>query len=240
MAIYLYGRNAVRSSLVNQKVHKLYIQANFRDQDILKLAKEAGISVDICEQSQLNSLANQAKHQGVVALIDDFSYTDLKDLISYSKAKSNPFILILAGIEDPHNLGAIARTADAFAVDGIIIPKDRSVEVTPTALKVATGAFDFVRVAQVTNLNQTLTELKKAGYWIVSSDGSATQNYLDLKYDFPLVLIIGSEGKGIPALLLKNSDFIVKIPMHGHVNSLNASVATAVIVAGVIDKRQTK
>ena len=117
MAIYLYGRNAVRSSLINQKVHKLYIHTNFRDQDILKLAKEAGIAVDICENNQLNSLTNQGKHQGVVALIDDFSYTSLTDLIAYSKTKHKPFILILAGIEDPHNLGAIARTVDAFNID---------------------------------------------------------------------------------------------------------------------------
>ena len=237
MAIYLYGRNAVRSSLINQKVHKLYIHTNFRDQDILKLAKEAGIAVDICENNQLNSLTNQGKHQGVVALIDDFSYTSLTDLIAYSKTKHKPFILILAGIEDPHNLGAIARTVDAFNIDGIIIPKDRSVDVTPAALKVATCAFDYVRVSQVTNLNQSLNTLKDAGFWIVSADGSATQDYLDLDYEFPLALVIGSEGKGIPSLVLKNSDFRVKIPMNGHVNSLNASVATAVLIAGVIYKR---
>ncbi|MGI6713650.1 MAG: 23S rRNA (guanosine(2251)-2'-O)-methyltransferase RlmB [Bacilli bacterium] len=238
MKTFLYGRNAVRSRLINNQVYKLFIRNNFQDQEILILAKEQGIDIEFCQNSVLNEMVKSDKHQGVVALIERFAYTPLDDLIAYSKSQSKPFLLLLAGLEDPHNLGAIARTADAFSVDGIIIPKDRSVQVTGAALKVATGAFDFVKVSQVTNLNQTLTTLKKAGYWIVGAEGESDTNYMDLSYDFPLVLIIGSEGKGVPKLLLKNSDYRVKIPMTGHVNSLNASVATAILIAGIIQKRE--
>lgn len=238
MKTYLYGRNSVRSRLNNHQVHKLFVRLNFQDQEILKLAKEQGIDIEFCRNDVLNNLVNSDKHQGVIALIDEFSYTPIEELIAYSKSKKQPFLLMLAGLEDPHNLGAIARTVDAFGVDGIIIPKDRSVQVSGAALKVATGAFDFVKVSQVTNLNQTIALLKKAGYWIVSAEGSAKDHYYDLTYDFPLVLVIGSEGKGVPNLVLKNSDFLIKIPMFGHVNSLNASVATAVLIAGILHQRR--
>ena len=142
-----------------------------------------------------------------------------------------PVVVLLDGINDPHNLGAILRSADIFGVSGVIIPKHNQVMLNATVAKTSAGAINFVPVAIANNLNQVISLMKKKGFWIVSSDGSATQNYQDIKYDFPVGLVVGSEGEGISSLVLKNSDYIVKIPMYGKVNSLNASVATGIFLS---------
>ena len=144
---------------------------------------------------------------------------------------------MLDGINDPHNLGAILRSADAFGADGVIVKKHGQAPLNATVAKVSTGAIDFVPVCQVTNLTQTINELKKNGYWVVSSDGSAKMDLNDIDYKFPTVLVVGSEGEGISRLILENSDYITKINMVGHVNSLNASVACAIYLSTIHYKR---
>lgn len=237
MAITIYGKNAVLSSLNEGKVLRLFLAPQIRDEKVLSIARQMNIEIKVMSVSQLDQMTNHGVHQGMVAEVNDFEYTDLKKLIKQAKKKSLPLLLMLDGINDPHNLGAIIRSADAFGVDGIIIKKTNQVAVTATVIKVATGATNYVPVCQVTNLTQTLQLLKEEGFWAVATDGSAKQNYLDIDYKIPIVLIIGSEGEGISKLVLANSDFTVKIPMVGHVNSLNASVATAVLLAGIVSKR---
>ena len=174
----------------------------------------------------------QSKQNGLVQeFIKDFG-TGWKDN-DKAKKKDKKIIVMLDGIEDPHNLGAILRSADVFEASGIILPKHNSVSLNATVAKTSAGAINYVPVAIVNNLNQAIATLKNEGYWIVSTDGSATIDYSSIKYEFPVVVVIGSEGKGVSSLVLKNSDYIVKIPQFGHVNSLNASVAAGILLAEV-------
>ena len=186
-------------------------------------------------------MAKNPSHQGFLVLSEAIRSYSLEEVLqSIPSEKKYPLIVILDGIEDPHNLGAIIRTCDAFSVDGIIMKKRGEVPLNGTVAKVSTGAINYVKVAVVANLNQAIEKLKQNGYWVVSSDGSATQSYLDVDYNSPIALVVGSEGFGISKLVLKNSDFIVKIPMTGHVNSLNASVASAILISGVVASRSKK
>ena len=172
-------------------------------------------------------------HQGIVGEIKRYEYSSYDDILRESKKKKNPLIIVLDEINDPHNLGAIMRSADVFGASGIIVKKHNQVSLNSTVAKTSAGAINFVKVAQVNNLVNTLKELKKEGFWVVAADGSASQLYTDIDYDFPCVLIIGNEGKGISRLVLENSDYIVKIPMEGSINSLNASVAAAVLMSRI-------
>lgn len=181
-------------------------------------------------------MSSKGNHQGVVLEVKPFEYSDLTSIINISKKKEHPLVLILDEIEDPHNFGAIIRSADAFGVDGIVIKKQNQVPVTMTVSKVSTGAIEFVRIAQVANLSVAIEKLKENGYWIYSADGSGNDDYQNIKYDGPVALVVGSEGRGISRLVLKNSDFIIKIPMSGHVNSLNVSVATGILLSRIRNK----
>jgi 23S rRNA (guanosine2251-2'-O)-methyltransferase len=231
--MYIFGRNSVKAALREHQVQHLFINASLHDIEIDKLISSAKCSFERVDSSLLAKLSMGGNHQGLVAEVNTFSYTSFDEIIKKAKEKKYPLILILAELNDPHNLGAIIRTADAFGVDGIVIKKTNQVGVTPTVIKVATGAQQYVPIAQVTNLAASIQTLKEAGFWIVASDGKANQTYDMVRYDTPTGLIVGSEGFGIPELLLKKSDFIVKIPMVGHVNSLNASVAAGILIAGI-------
>jgi len=229
----IYGRNPVVTSLSNNKVHKLFLLKNFSDQKIISLAKEHKVEIEFVDQNKLNELSKSGNHQGVCALVDNFQYSSLSEIISFSKSKKQPLILILDEIADPQNLGAIIRSCDAFSVDGIIMKSRNQVQINMTVVKVSTGAIDYVKIAQVTNLTNAINELKKNGFWIYAADGSGTSNYDHVKYDQPTALVVGSEGNGISRLVLENSDFIIKIPQTGHVNSLNVSVATGILLANI-------
>ena len=201
-----------------------------------RFAKEIASSVSKVQylsDAQLEHLAKSPNTQGYVAEVKDYASYALQDLIAAGKEKQYPLLLMLDGIEDPHNLGAIMRSADAFGVDGIILKSRGEAPLNATTAKVSTGAIEFVKVAEVNNLNQAIETLKKAGYWIVSTDGYSTTDYGEIDYKCPICVVIGSEGFGISKLVLKNSDFVVHIPMYGHVNSLNASNAAAILLAGV-------
>lgn len=236
---YIYGRNTVLNALdVNQNVKKVFLTNAFNDQRIIKIIRNKKINYEIVDTNYLNKLVGNVNHQGIVALCEEYSYLSLEEIIKKNEENPNSLFVMLDGIEDPHNLGAILRSVDAFGAQGVIIKTDRQVGLTPTVAKVSTGAIEYVDVCQVVNLNQALKRLKEAGYWIVSTDGEAKMDYREVDYlNMKTVLIVGSEGFGVSKLLLKNSDFIVKIPMVGHVNSLNASVACAVFLAQIYSKR---
>ncbi|MCH3909723.1 MAG: 23S rRNA (guanosine(2251)-2'-O)-methyltransferase RlmB [Bacilli bacterium] len=235
---YVYGRNAAKSSLECDKVEKLFVSLHLANDPLCAIAKAKNVKVEVCDEGRLTSLAGSDHHQGFVALSKPFSYSSLKEIVDGAKNKKYPLILILDGIEDPQNLGAILRSCDAFGVDGIIIKNRGEVPLNSTVAKVSTGAINYIKVAMVPNLSMAIESLKKEGYWIVASDGSAKQSYDEVDYNSPIALIVGSEGFGISNLVLKHSDFIVKIPMYGHVNSLNASVATAILLSNIIITRK--
>jgi len=237
MAQYIYGRNTVLSAIKENKIKSIYIVKNFSFAPILNELKSKDIAVQSVEKDQLDRFVNYKNHQGVVAEVETYQYRPINDLIKDASQAQYPLLILLDGIKDPQNLGAIMRSADAFGVNGIIIKKNGQVGVNSVVAKVSTGAINYVPVSQVTNLVQTIKSLKEQGYWVVASDGSAKLDYRDVDYKCPIALIVGSEGEGISRLVLENSDFITRIKMIGHVNSLNASVATALYLAQIFNNR---
>lgn len=233
MENYIYGRNPLYSYLSGNHISKVYLQKGFSDNKILEALKKARLVPIYVDQAVLNKMTNNAVHQGVVAEVKPFNYSSVDEILYACKKKTNPLILILDEVSDPHNFGAIIRSCDAFDVDGIIIKSRNQVPVNMTVSKVSTGAIDFVKIAKVNNLVNTISTLKDNGFWIYAADGSGKDDYSKLKYDGPIALVLGSEGFGISRLVLENSDFIVKIPMYGHVNSLNVSVATGILLSRI-------
>jgi len=228
----VYGKNPVIEAIRAKKALKVFMVNNFNDQRIISLIKENKLPSLLISAAEMDALYNGV-HQGVAAELKPYQTVSLEEIILKAKKKEKKIIVMLDNINDPHNLGAILRSADVFEVAGIILPKHNSVSLNATVAKTSAGAINYVPVAVVNNLNQAISTLKEEGYWIVSTDGSATMSYSDINYDFPTVVVIGSEGKGVSSLVLKNSDYIVKIPQFGHVNSLNASVAAGIILAEV-------
>ena len=238
MSLQVYGKNAVRASLEAGCVKVLYTLSRFENDDLVALARRKNIAVKFVSDNELTNLASSSVHQGYVATCEAVKSYSLEELLaSIPATKKYPLLLILDGIEDPHNLGAILRTCDAFSVDGVILKKDGEVPLNGTVAKVSTGAIDHVKVAQVTNLTRTLDALKKQGFWAVACENENSQDYRQVDYNMPLVLVIGSEGFGISRLLKSHCDLNVVLPMVGHVTSLNASVATAVLLYQVYNSR---
>ena len=230
---FIYGKNPVIEAINAKKAIRVFLVSNFSDQKILSLIKNNKVPVNYIAPNEMDKMANNGVHQGIGAELKPYQTVSLDEIIYKAKKKVKKIIVMLDGIEDPHNLGAILRSADVFEASGIILPKHNSVSLNATVAKTSAGAINYVPVAIVNNLNQAIATLKQEGYWIVSTDGSATISYSSIKYDFPVVIVIGSEGKGVSSLVLKNSDYIVKIPQFGHVNSLNASVAAGILLAEV-------
>lgn len=232
-ANYVYGRLPAINALEKNKALKAYLLKGFSDARILDLLRAKKINYSFVEMDRLNDLSHHGNHQGVVLEVKPFEYSDLNSIINVAKKKTNPLILILDEIEDPHNFGAIIRSCDAFDVDGIIIKSRNQVPITMTVSKVSTGAIEYVRIAQVSNLSSAINKLKENGFWIYAADGSGKEDYQKINYSGPVALVMGSEGHGISRLVLDNSDFIIKIPMYGHVNSLNVSVATGILLSRI-------
>lgn len=239
MKEYIFGKNTLANALKNnQSIKIVYMSPSFQDDRVTKLLKEKNIPYEIRQNNALSSLVGKDKnHQGIVAEVEEYHYLTLEEMINNLKNKENPLLVMLDGLEDPHNLGAILRSVDALGGDGVIIGANRQVRLNSTVAKVSTGAIEYVPCAMVTNLNQAVQKLKDAGYWIVCSDGEAHLDYREVDYNMKTCLIVGSEGFGVSKLLLKNSDFVVKIPMVGHVNSLNASVACALFLSQIYNWR---
>lgn len=226
----IYGRNPIKEALKDHRIKEVFISDTFSDKDLFNEIKKSNIKINRRNNNELTHMVD-GNHQGIVAYIKRYEYSSFEDILRVSKQERNPLIIMLDEINDPHNLGAIMRSADVFGACGIIVKKHHQALLNSTSAKTSAGAINFVKVAQVSNLSQTIKTLKNEGFWIVSADGSGSLNYTDVKYDFPCVLVIGNEGSGISRLVLENSDYIVKIPMHGKINSLNASVAAAVLMS---------
>lgn len=235
----VYGVHAVTESLHANTGNKLYIQEDLRGKNvdnIKRLATEKKVSISWIPKKTLSEMTEGAVHQGFVLRVSAFAYTELDVILEKAEQEDNPLILILDGLTDPHNLGSILRTADATNVCGVIIPKHRAVGVTPVVSKTSTGAVEHVLIARVTNLSQTLDKLKAKGFWTFGTDMNGTPSHR-WNTSGKLALIIGNEGKGISANIKKQVDEMITIPMNGHVQSLNASVAAAILMYEVFRNR---
>ncbi len=229
----IYGKNPVIEAINAKKALKVFLVHNFNDQKVINLIKDNKLPVVSISSNEMEKMCDGGVHQGLAAELKPYQTVSLEEIIIRANKKTKKIIVMLDSINDPHNLGAILRSADVFEAAGIVLPKHNSVSLNATVAKTSAGAINYVPVAVVNNLNQAIKTLKEEGYWVVSTDGSATIDYSSIKYDFPVVVVIGSEGKGVSPLVLKNSDYVVKIPQFGHVNSLNASVAAGILLAEV-------
>lgn len=238
---YIIGKNPVIEALKSERdINKILIAEGSQSgqmQQVIGMAKEANVIVQFVPKKKIDQLAN-GSHQGVIAQVAAYEYAEIDDLFAAAEKKNEaPFFLLLDEIEDPHNLGSIMRTADASGAHGIIIPKRRAVGLTSTVAKLSTGAIEYIPVARVTNMAQTIEELKERGVWIAGTDASAKQDFRQIDGTLPLGLVIGSEGKGMGRLIRDKCDFLLSLPMVGHVTSLNASVAAALLMYEVHRKR---
>lgn len=239
---FIIGMNPIIEAIQSKHyINKIYVAEGIQKSKLgtlLSIAKESNIFVHYVPRKKIDQMIQSRNHQGLVASIAAYKYDDLHDLITkVKKEKSLPFLVMLDGIEDPHNLGSIIRTADITEVDGIIIPERRAVGLTSTVAKTSAGALEYVPVCRVVNLAQTIEFLKKEGFWVIGADVNSDKYYTEIDYKIPVCLIIGNEGKGISRLIKEKCDFIVKLPMRGHVNSLNASVAAAIIMYEIFKQR---
>lgn len=238
----IVGKNPIIEAIQSDRsINKIYIADGINKASIhnlLTLMKEKKIVTQFVPRKKLDQMAEGQQHQGIVAEVAPYDYIEINEIVAnLKKSQKLPFLVMLDGIEDPHNLGSILRTADVTGVNGVIIPKRRSVGLTSTVAKTSAGAIEHVPVSRVTNLAQTLDYLKDEGYWVVGTDASAKQSFIELDYKMPVCIVIGSEGKGISRLIKEKCDFFVNMPMQGNVNSLNASVAAGIIMYEVYRKR---
>ena len=236
------GRNSVLELLESGRdINKIFVTRGEKHgsiNKILAIAKERKIIVVEKSPKQMEEMAQEGNYQGVIAIVPPFEYVDVEDILAYSNQKQEPpFVLILDGIEDPHNLGSIIRTAETAGVHGIIIPKRRAASVNSTVNKASAGAVEHMKIARVTNITDTIDQLKQAGLWICGTDINAEKYYYNQDLTGPLGIVIGNEGKGISEKVKKNCDFSVKIPMKGKIQSLNAAVSTGIIVYEAVKQR---
>lgn len=232
----IYGKNMVLEALRNKdKIKKVYLTKN--NLDLVEKYKQKISKIQISSIKELDMLAS-GNHQGIIAEVEEYSYISLEEVIKKHKDDKNVSFAILDGLEDPHNLGAILRSADASGIDGIIIPKNRSVQLSSTVAKVSTGAIEYVDVIQVVNLVNTIKTLKENGYWIIGLELDGSVDYRKQDYTGKIAVIIGSEGRGISKLVKENCDYLVNIPMVGHVNSLNASVSASILFYEILRNRE--
>ena len=236
------GRNAVLELLESGRdINKILVANGEKHGSIYKIlaiAKERKIIVNEIEKNKLNQIAQTPNNQGVIAIVPPYDYCEVEDILDEAKRRNEmPFILILDGIEDPHNLGSIIRTAETAGVHGIIIPKRRAASVNSTVSKVSAGAVEYMKIARVNNINETIRHLKEQDVWICGTDMDTNTIYTNQDYKMPIAIVIGSEGFGMSRLVKENCDFLVKIPMKGKITSLNASVSAGIIMYEVIRKR---
>ena len=237
------GRNSVLELLESGKdINKIFITKGEKHGSINKIiakAKENGIIIVEKDKNQMRQMAQNENYQGVIAIVPPYEYCEIEDILDEAKRKNeDSFVLILDGIEDPHNLGSIIRTAETAGVNGIIIPKRRAACVNSTVNKVSAGAVQHMKIARVTNISDSIEKLKKAGLWICGTDINTDTYYNEQDLTGPLGIVIGNEGSGISEKVKKNCDFLVKIPMKGKVNSLNASVSAGIVIYEVLRQRE--
>ncbi len=235
------GRNAVMEVLKGSRSVNRLLVANGSSEgsmrEIIALAKEKGINIQFYDRSKLDAMAPGIRHQGVLAQVPPVQYAELEDILQIARDRNEPpFIVLLDELEDPHNLGAILRTADAAGVHGVLIPKHRSCPLSATVAKTSAGAVEHVPVARIGNMVQTIKKLKKEGLWVAAADMDGT-DYYDTDLTGSLLLVIGSEGQGVGRLIKEQCDFVVRIPMVGKINSLNASVAGSILMYEAMKQR---
>jgi len=236
------GRNSVLELLESgRSINKIFIASGEKHGSINKiiaLAKEQKVIISEIDRSKINQMSQSDNNQGVIAIVPPFNYCEVDDIINVAKEKNEkPFILILDGIEDPHNLGSIIRTAETAGVHGIIIPKRRAASVNSTVSKVSAGAVEHVKIARVNNITDTIRYLKENDIWICGTDINTETYYYGQDFTIPIGIVIGSEGFGMSRLVRENCDFLVKIPMKGNITSLNASVSAGIIMYEVVKQR---
>ena len=238
------GRNAVIEAFrAGKTIDKLYVQGGLKDgpiQTILREAKKHDVKVNFVEKDRLNGMSATGHHQGVIAIAASYSYAEVEDILAKAAEKGEPpFIIILDGVEDPYNLGAIVRTANQAGAHGVIIPKNRAVGLTASVARTSAGALNYTPVAKVTNIARTMEDLKKQGLWFVCADMDGAVMY-DLNLTGPIGLVIGNEGSGVSELVKKKCDFVASIPMKGEIDSLNASVAAGILAYEIVRQRMKK
>lgn len=237
------GRNAVKELLSGGRdIEKIYVQTGEREGSVnllIGMAAERKIRIVDADKRKLDELCCGDRHQGIVAVAAERNYYDVEDILSYAAERGEkPFIIILDGVEDPHNLGAVIRSAECCGAHGVIIPKRRAVGLTSTAVKASAGAAEYVRVAKVTNLSQTIDYLKEQGLWVFAADMGG-DSYYNVDMTCPAAIVLGSEGFGISRLVKEKCDIVTSIPLYGNVNSMNVSCAAAVILAEVARQRNS-
>lgn len=233
--MYIYGKNVVYEKLKSDDLIKeAFVFKKFSDQEIIDLLKMKKIDIKWVDKYQLDKMVN-GLHQGIILNVLDFETVSLDNILNNDSRY--PLIVMLDHLEDPHNFGAIIRSCEALGVDGIIIPNDRSVDINGTVIKTSAGAIQYMKIAKVSNLVNTIKVLKDKGYWIIGTDMNGT-SYNDMKYDMPICLVIGNEGKGMSRLVKESCDYVVSIDMVGKTNSLNASVATGIMIAKIQNSRK--
>lgn len=229
--MYIYGKNVAREKInSNDKINKVYLAEGFNDNVLFNLIKEKKIKYNIVPRAFLDNKVD-GLHQGIILEVDDVKTFDFNYINTLRK--DNSVIVVLDHLEDPHNFGAIIRTCEALGVDAIIIPNDRSVNVNATVVKTSAGAIYNIPIVKIANLSVAINKLKSLGYWIVGTDMNG-QDYTEINYDNKTCLIIGNEGKGMSRVVRDNCDFIVKIPMTGKINSLNASVSCGIVLSKIM------
>ena len=225
----VFGKNVFNELKDNVKsIKKVYIAKNFNDKEIIKFIQDNKISYSVTDVRNMDGMV-EGRHQGIIAVIDDYEYVDYKGMLN------DNVVVMLDHLEDPHNFGAIIRTCEAAGIKSIIIPKDRSVSVTSTVMKTSAGALEHVNIAMVNNLVNVIDDFKNNGFFVYAADMDG-KNYKNVDYANKVLLVIGSEGNGVGRLVKKNCDQILAIPMCGRVNSLNASVAAAILIYGIVNK----
>ena len=241
----IIGRNAVMEVLKSDRtIESVYIANGNMEgsiKAIINIAREKGLVLKEVDRKKLDAMSGGTNHQGVIAQVTPYKYCEIADMLNFAKKKGqDPFIVILDEIEDPHNLGSIIRTAELCGVHGIIIPKRRNVGITSTVYKCSVGAIEHMKIAKVTNINSAIDELKKEGLWIYGADIAGDEYSYEVNFGGPCAMVIGSEGRGISKLTLKKCDKLVKIPMVGKINSLNASVAGGIMMYEILKGRLVK
>ena len=236
------GRNSVLELLESGKdINKIFVTKGEKHGSIHKIiakARERKIIIVEKDKRQMEEMAQTQNYQGVIAIVPPFEYCEIEDILNEAKKrKEEPFVLILDGIEDPHNLGSIIRTAETAGVHGIIIPKRRAAQVNSTVNKVSAGAVEHMKIARVNNINETIKYLKDEGLWVCGTDMNTNTYYYDQDFKMPIAIVIGSEGFGMSRLVKDNCDFLVKIPMKGKITSLNAAVSAGIVMYEVVEQR---
>lgn len=233
--MYIYGKNVAKEKIISgERINKIYLAEKFSDRELLDLIKEKKIKYNFVPIKFLDSKVS-GLHQGIILDVDDIDTFDL-DYVKNIK-KDKPLLVMLDHLEDPHNFGAIVRTSEALGIDGIIIPNDRNVGVNSTVVKTSAGAIYNMPIIRVANLTSTIKKLKDMGYWIVGTDMDG-EDYTNIDYNMPVCLVIGNEGKGMSKIISDNCDYIVRIPMVGKINSLNASVSCGIVLAQIVNSRR--